>query len=195
MVKLFSNFDTEAPTRNYAEAVQEFGFDKVIFLRRHKLYFVLYTLIPAGIALVLIWFLIYSMILSSYATGEWEIALHHSTQIIVVLLVLYLMLLARSRYFNYTLDYTIITPTYISSYNQKWIFSREIRTIEPGKIKTIDFSSKGIINSLFNFGKVIILLEGDELGQWEIRIDFICNPEWVKEWIQNLTKDIMHHEE
>jgi hypothetical protein len=54
MVKILSNFDTEAPTKNYAEAVQEYGFDKVVFLRRHKLYFIMYTFIPVGVAILLL---------------------------------------------------------------------------------------------------------------------------------------------
>ena len=61
MVKLLSNFDTKAPAKNYAEAVQEFGFDKVVFLRRHKLYFVLYTLIPVWTAVIMMGIMIISM--------------------------------------------------------------------------------------------------------------------------------------
>jgi hypothetical protein len=61
MVKVLSNFDTKSPTKNYAIAVQEFGFDKVIFLRRHKLYFILYTLTPVVVAVLLIALLIISM--------------------------------------------------------------------------------------------------------------------------------------
>ncbi len=70
------------------------------------------------------------------------------------------------------------------------IFSRDIRTVEPSKIKTIDFLSKWVINSLFNFGKIVILLEWDDMGQGEIVMDFIHDPEWVKEGILALTQGI-----
>ena len=188
MVKLLSNFDTKAPAKNYAEAVQEFGFDKVVFLRRHKLYFVLYTLIPVWTAVIMMGIMIISMMYTgSVETWLWNFVAQRSVQIILILLVIYMLLLARARYFNYILDYTVVTPTYISSYNQTWIFSRKIRTIEPSKIKTIDFSSKWIINSIFNFWDIIILLEWDELWQWEINISFIANPEDIKEKIKDLT--------
>ena len=188
MVKLLSNFDTKAPAKNYAEAVQEFGFDKVVFLRRHKLYFILYTLIPVWTAVLLMGIMIVSIIYTwSIETWFWIFVAQRSVQIILILLVIYLLLLARARYFNYILDYTVVTPTYISSYNQTWLFSRKIRTIEPSKIKTIDFSSKWLINSVFNFWDIIILLEWDELWQWEINISFIANPEAVKERIKDLT--------
>lgn len=188
MVKLLSNFDTKAPAKNYAEAVQEFGFDKVVFLRRHKLYFILYTLIPVWTAVAMMGIMVISMMYTgSIETWLWNFVAQRSVQIILILLVIYLLLLARARYFNYILDYTVVTPTYISSYNQTWIFSRKIRTLEPSKIKTIDFTSKWIINSMFNFGDIIILLEWDDLWQWEIRIDFIANPEDIKEKIKDLT--------
>ncbi len=188
MVRFLSNFDTKAPAKNYAEAVQEFGFDKVVFLRRHKLYFILYTLIPVWTSVVMMIILILSMInTGSIETWLWSFVAQRSVQIVLTLLVLYLLLLARARYFNYILDYTVVTPTYISSYNQSGVFSRKIRTLEPSKIKTIDFSSKWVINSIFNFWDIIILLEWDELWQWEIRIDFIANPEEVKEKIKDLT--------
>lgn len=188
MVKLLSNFDTEAPTKNYAEEVQKFWFDKVLFLRRHRLYLILYTFIPAWTACLLIGIMIYSLIVVWQNKADWIIALHRSTQIVLSLFSIYLILLARSRYFNYKLDYTIITPDQISSYNQTGLFSRKIRTIEPEKIKTIDFSSKWIINSIFNFWSIAILLEWDEMSQWEIHLDFIENPVWVKEAIIRITQ-------
>lgn len=187
MVRFLSNFDTKAPAKNYAEAVQEFGFDKVVFLRRHKLYFILYTLIPVWTAVAMMIAMVVSIINTNSEWWTWTLIAHRGVQVILILLVIYLLLLAWARYFNYILDYTVVTPTYISSYNQTWIFSRKIRTIEPSKIKTIDFSSKGIINSIFNFGDIIILLEWDEMWQWEINISFIANPEAVKERIKDLT--------
>lgn len=107
-------------------------------------------------------------------------------QAIWVFLALYLVGVSRLNYFNYTLDYTIITPGYISAYNQKWIFAREIRTVEPEKIKTINFISTGFINSLFNFGEVYVLLEWEEVWRWEISINYIYKPEVVKNKILQL---------
>ncbi len=189
MVKLLSNFDTQAPTKNYAEAVQEHGFDKVVFLRRHKLYFILYTVMPVAFSIVLLVWLFYSLSITSSVNGIWWVATQRSVQIILLLLAIYLLIIWWARYFNYILDYTIITPQQISSYNQTWLFSRKIRTIEPEKIKTIDFSSKGFINSVFNFWAVSILLEWDEMWQWEIHLDFIANPEAVKASIRRITQN------
>ena len=190
MVRLLSNFDTKAPTKHYSDAVHEYWFDKVLFLRRHKLYFILYTMIPAGVAIILLIALIYSMAVTTSVEewGIWQFVAQRSTQVILRLLGIYLILMAWARYFNYVLDYTIITPKQISSYNQTGLFSRKIRTIEPEKIKTIDFSSKWLINSIFNFGEVSILLEWDETWQWEIHLDFIANPEDVKQSIRMITQ-------
>ncbi len=189
MVKLFSNFDTSAPTKNYAAAVHEFGFDKVVFLRRHKLYFYLYTVIPAVTAIILMILVITSFFrLDNKTAQQWNILANNALQLITLLVIFYMILLAWARYFNYTLDYTIITPTYISAYDQQGIFNRKIITIEPSKIKTINFSSRGVINSLFNFGNIDILLEWDDKWNWEIIMNFIYDPEWVKRKIQELTE-------
>lgn len=192
MVKLFSNFDTQAPTKNYAAAVQEFSFDKVVFLRRHRLYFFFYTVLPSLLAG---WLLITGIITHIvYAKAEKNMQhvfiTNDFVQIIGALIIFYLLLFARSKYFNYTLDYTIITPSYISSYDQQGFFNRNITTIEPSKIKTVNFSSRGLINSFFNFGKVDILLEGDDEWKGEIIIDYIYDPETVKKKIIQLLEDI-----
>jgi len=182
MVRIFSNFDTQAPTKNYAQAVREFGFDKVVFLRRHVLYFTIYVILPTiiSLALIVVWTLY-----AFFSSGSADIF----SEIIVFLIALYFAIVALSRYFNYTLDYTIITPGYISSYNQKGILNREIITIEPEKIKTITFSSNWFVNSVFNFWSVTILLEWDNANNGEIYMDFIHKPEQVKESILRITDE------
>lgn len=186
MVKIFSNFDTTAPTKNYARAVQEFGFDRVVFLRRHKLYFILYTILPAFIWLAIIGLFFFTLGAMPTQSSIIGLFFFHTLQTIGILFSLYLILTSWANYFNYTLDYTIITPWYISAYNQKWLFTREIRTVEPEKIKTINFLSTWIINSLFNFGEVYVLLEGEEVGRGEISINYIYKPEAVKNKILQL---------
>lgn len=183
MVKIFSNFDTMSPSKNYAKAVQDFWYDKVIFVRRHKLYLILYSIIPlaAGIALI---------VLSALLSWSRRISLttntQHVLQVIIILIAIYCLLLSLSKYFNYLLDYTIVTPVYLGSYNQIGLFSRDVKTIEPMKIKSIDFSSDGVINSIFDFWKIIILLEGDDEGQGEIILDFIHKPEAITDGIKQL---------
>lgn len=188
MVKIFSNFDTAAPTKNYADAVQLYWCDKVIFLRRHKLYFFLHTIVPGFFAAVLLSCIVGMVILLPHQTNNDDRNVFYLIiESLLFLISIYLIIIARSRYFNYTLDYTIITPTTIASYDQTWLLTRKITTVDTDKIKTINFSSKWLINSIFNFGNIEILLEWDDEWRWEIIIDFIYNPEGIKEQIILLT--------
>ncbi len=60
-MKILSNFDTGAPLAAYQKALAEFGADKVLFFRRHRIYltfFVVLPLIGAGLMIIvafLVW--------------------------------------------------------------------------------------------------------------------------------------------
>lgn len=84
---------------------------------------------------------------------------------------------------NFEMDFVIIAPDHISTYNQSWIFKRESKTIWVDKIKSIQANKKGLIRSIFDFGEVIILTEGDEVGRGEIRLKFIPKPDTIRKKI------------
>ena len=46
-MKIFSNFDTHAPLEAYKKALAEYGADKVIFVRRHRIYLTFFIVLPA----------------------------------------------------------------------------------------------------------------------------------------------------
>lgn len=177
MVKLFSNFDTKAPTKNYAEAVQTYGFDKVIFVRRHKLYLRLYSILPA---LIWVGFFLLWLIPFLLQTDREEKVIFIILQIVAMVIAFVILFYALGKYLNYTLDYIIITPDYVAEYNQSWLLKRKTITIEISKIKTINFSSWWLLRSLFNFWRVDILLEWDEWGRWDLTIEYVYNPEDLK---------------
>ena len=84
-------------------------------------------------------------------------------------------------YINYLLDYTIITPRLIMSYNQTGIFKRQVRTIDTDKIKAITVSGKTIWQSLFNYGSVVFLSEGDDDDYGDIVLHFLQNPNALRD--------------
>ena len=45
-MKIFSNFDTQAPLEHYQKALAEYGADKVIFVRRHRIYLLFFVTLP-----------------------------------------------------------------------------------------------------------------------------------------------------
>lgn len=178
MVKVLSNFDTKAPTKNYANAVQEYGFDNVVFVRRYGIYLLLHVFVPIFISIISSIWAVYFFI---QTWDEWiSRLLDYAGGAFLSVVTITLLVFALARYLNYLLDYTIITPEYVAEYNQSGIFQRTITTIEIDKIKTINFTSSGILWSLFNYWKVDILLEWDESWRGDLTIEFVFNPEEIK---------------
>ncbi len=178
MVKVFSNFDTKAPIKNYANAVQEYGFDRVVFVRRYGIYLLLHVFIPIIIAIISCLWSIH-FFLQTWKEGVSSL-INNATGVFLAVVTIVFLFFALARYLNYLLDYTIITPEFVAEYNQSGILHRTITTIEIDKIKTINFSSGGLLWSLFNYWRVDILLEWDESGRGDLTIDFVFNPEEIK---------------
>ena len=178
MVKVLSNFDTKAPIKNYANAVQEYGFDRVVFVRRYKIYLLIHVFLPVFVACIATLASIFFFLRTGDAGAARLIDI--AAGILLSVITLTLLFFALARYLNYLLDYTIITPEYVAEYNQSGILHRTTTTIEIDKIKTINFSSGGFLWSLFNYWMVDILLEWDESGRGDLTIDFVFNPEEIK---------------
>jgi len=184
-MKILSNFDTHAPLEDYKKAIDEFGPDKVIFIRRHKIYLTFYVVLPfVGIALMML-VLFFSR---GYLTNDLFGSVLSNTLFFWVFLILFLIIGVHGlfNYINYLLDYTIITPSIITFYNQTGIFKREIDTIETIKIKSVVVSENSLLESLFNYGALTILSEGDEADAGDITLHFIHRAPQMKEQIMHL---------
>jgi uncharacterized membrane protein YdbT with pleckstrin-like domain len=77
------------------------------------------------------------------------------TVIIVALMVFRLGKL----YIDYTMDFTIVTPEQIITYDQTFVLNRNVRTMQTSKIKTVSISKNGLLYSLFDNGDISFLSE------------------------------------
>jgi len=98
---------------------------------------------------------------------------------------LFLYLIWKTLYvlINFEMDFVIITPKYINTYDQTWLFRRESKTIGVEKIKSIQTKKKGIIRSFFNFWEIIILTEGEENWWGEVHLKYIPYPDKIRQRI------------
>lgn len=175
-MKIFSNFDTKLPLLTYQKALHEYGADKVLFVRRHRIYLLLYVTLPS--------IAIGCVVIASFFVWQMFASLYIANIIFTVLFgLLSLMALFRIiiNYVNYLLDFTVITPRLITSYNQTGIFKRQARTIDTDKIKAITVSGKSIWQSVFNYGSVVFLSEGDDDDYGDIVLHFLKNPNALKD--------------
>ena len=76
------------------------------------------------------------------------------------------------------MDFCIITPKELVSYNQSWFFDRHTEIIDTEKVKTINKISQGFFGSIFNFANIVFLSEWD-METWDISLNFVENPEEV----------------
>jgi uncharacterized membrane protein YdbT with pleckstrin-like domain len=190
-MKIFSNFDTRAPLESYKLALAEFGADKVIFVRRDRIYLTFFVVLPS----VVVWLILVTafLIRLNVFNGTF-LGLVGNIVFSVIFVIIAIMVLIRiiMNYINYLLDYTIITPHLITSYNQTGLFKRQIRTIDTDKIKAITVSSKSFWQSLFNYWSVVFLSEWDEEDYGDIVLHFLNDPNRLKDEVVrviNLERD------
>ncbi len=185
-MKILSNFDTEFKERLYKQMIEKYGKDKVILITRDKIFLYMYILIP--LVLYLMW-LMFLIIIGffwdwwQFNNIKWWIILFF----IVFTFVPFVYKIVK-RLIDYYMDFAIITPKEIVSYNQSWIFSRDSRAIDVDKIKTVSVDKKGFLKSLFNFWSIIFLSEWDDSGHWDIKLDFVHDPDVVRKKIVEIVE-------
>jgi len=80
-------------------------------------------------------------------------------------------------YIEYKMDFAIVTPKLLITYDQQWIFRRFIKTINAENIKTISVERTGFFYSIFNNWDLTFLSEWSELEHWEITLHYLYKPE------------------
>lgn len=80
------------------------------------------------------------------------------------------------KWIDYEMDYAIVTPDEVTFHNQSGFFDRDVRTIETEKIKTVKVSKHGLWKSLFNYGSLIVITEGDDSGT-DIELYYVTDPD------------------
>jgi hypothetical protein len=111
----------------------------------------------------------------------------------IFMLLLYWLILLMSSvtkyYIDYKMDFSIVTPEYLTRYNQTWLFKRDIKSSYVRNIKTITIVKNSFLYNVFNNWNLIFLSEGDrEKGDWEILLHYISNPEEKKKEITRIMK-------
>lgn len=101
--------------------------------------------------------------------------------IILSIIALFTLVKTTANYINYLLDYTIVTPRLIISYNQTGLFQRQVRTLDTDKVKAITVSGKNMFQSIFNYWSVVFLSEGDDNDYGDITLRFLKSPNKLRE--------------
>lgn len=173
-MKLLSSFDTELSHRLLKEDAERYWKDKVLLVFRDKIFLIFTVIIPIIVYLatfiwaIIIWFLL------DYESFYW-----YSLLFIFVVSFFVVWWKILKLFIDYHMDFAVVNPKQIKNYNQTWLFSREARTLDTFKLKTVSVNKKWIIRSIFNFWALRFLSEWDNVA-WDIELKFISNPDKVK---------------
>ena len=174
-MKIFSNFDTELKKNDYQKAVAQYGKQNVLLLSRSSIFRLFFVALPA------VW---WTALFGSFAfvvfyrqtTGLDSLTASICYRAIGILYVLAEVYPIKN-YIDYTMDYTIVTPDEVSFHNQSGIFSSNQIVLNAVVIKSVNFEQKGFIKSVFNFGDINFVGEGEQRGA--VNLYYIHNPEFI----------------
>lgn len=186
MVKIFSNFDTQLYPTLLLEKQQEFGTDSVLGVRRWYVFFLLEILPVINLMILIIvaiWIVTFFVDTSDILPYSVLLGIQIALTVIVVLRLLPSI---AKQYMDYKLDFAIITPIELISYNQSNLFTRSSKTIKTNNIKTVSLDKSGIFKSIFNYGTLIFLSEWDEAGKGELDMFYVSKPEEVKNEVSRI---------
>ena len=183
-MKILSNFDTRFDDDCVDEACAEYGKDNISFIRRDRIYIIFKIVFPTigrlTISLVLV--------ILAYGSGLGR-ALWYFFQVFIRLIVcitwLYLLVKVTIKLIDFYMDFTIITPRQITSYDQSGLFSRNTRSLDIDKIKSVRVYEQWIIRSLFNYGTIVFFSEWDDQSG-DITLNYISNPTKVAKRLEEI---------
>jgi hypothetical protein len=147
----------------YDSSVEKYGPDKVIVVRRDPIYLWFKIIIPS-----LFWFGIIGLFL--WYSTKISFGLSQNTIMFARLLLLLIVGIIRlfkisHKLIDYYMDFCIITPVQITSYDQCGIFRRSSRSLDINNIRSIDVDKDWLLNSIFNYGTIIFFSELDVIHQ------------------------------
>jgi len=186
-MKIFSNFDTQLDDRLFVKAKEEFWDDCVLFVRRDRIYLILRVFMP-----LMFWFLLMVLILlslGSYMSGSgfFSVVLARTVRGGIVWSLLWLGRHCVVKLIDYYMDYTIVTPEWVTQYDQSGILERSTRALDITKVKTVSVKKKWLLCSVFNFWAIVFFSEGDS-DHWDIKLNFITDPIKLRDSIQSIVK-------
>lgn len=188
-MKFLSSFDSELEKKVVQECFDEYWQDNVFVIHRDYIFFLFHVMFPSifFIILMILW-LILGAVISSFL--DWEIELSILWWFFILAFIISFFMVwwkVLKLYIDYKMDFTVVTPEKIVTYNQTWFFNRGSRSIDTEKIKTITVDKNWIMKSIFNYWTIIILTEWDtENG--DVTLYYVHNPDIVQKRISDLVE-------
>ncbi len=166
-----SNPDHQSTPQDAKKELRE-ELPKKIIYRAHWAFFVNLAYRPVLIFLVFLFFLI------AGKEENWPIIAYPGIVPICLIVMVCMFLWIVYSFFDWINDLYIIEPDSVKDINKKPFAKKDINIAMMGKIQSVRFRKKGIIQLLLNFGTLVIVV-----GESEVDFDFVPEPEKVQQLI------------
>jgi hypothetical protein len=171
-MKIFSNFDSNYKRKIVASYVEEYWSENILVINRSKLFAWLYIYIPIIVYTITAGLIIYAVL------KRVDMSLIRRTiWLIVVGSWIFSMFPIIKKYIDFKLDFWVITPKWVFSYNQRGILSRNMTSLNVQNIRSIIVNRAWLLYSIFNNGEIIVLSEGSDNNKGEAVFNYVHNPE------------------
>jgi len=196
---VFSTFDPKFQGQIFQKSIEEYWEDKVIHIRKSKLFLWRYVILPFLLRFLTFVAVITVIILLIPERLVWLIV----TLCGVVLCAWIMPLLKILKYcFDYYMDFSIITPQSFIMYDQTWLFKRTSKVIDLIHIRSVSVEKSWFIDSIFNNWNIVVLSEWSDMsGSRESKTDpgkiyfrYVKNPEYYTDRIQNMLKEANYND-
>jgi len=171
-MRIFSNFDTKLKKRSLTRYQEQYGKENVVFLSKSylfgfvKVFLPLYSLLFVFIVLFIFLYIYFGIgvVLSIWLPMLWITLLFVAKWLI-------------KNYIEYVMDFSIVTPNLLITYDQQGVLNRYVRTINAVSIKTISVVKEWLLYSFFNNWDLVFLSEGWDIENGETVLHYIYKPE------------------
>lgn len=183
MAGLLGSFNPDHKQQEVQKYQKKYGKDNIHLITRSKLFLTMKILIPLTFYII-IYIGIIVAIWYVYDGDPTTIA--YSAIIGLLFVCVLFMIVHLKRLIDYLMDFIVVTPSKVISFNQKGIRKRSNMTIEANKIKSISIMYRNRLFSIFNNGDIKFLSEGDANNGWEIQAFYVSNPQKTKDIIYKI---------
>lgn len=190
-MKIFSNFDTKWKSEAYNEMVEKYWKKNVLILHKSLLFLSLKVLLPLIWGFVVL-FVLWALLFFNLDEDLQEVRIAWTFFMLCVYTFLIWITQVVKYYIDYKMDFSLVTPEYLTRYNQTGFFRRDIKSSYVRNIKTISITKNDTLYNIFDNGNLIFLSEWDrgweDWKEWEIVLHYIKDPEAKKKEIIRIMK-------
>lgn len=190
-MKILSNFDTQLQKKVFEEAVKEHWAENVLLVKKSRFLFLFQILLPLMILIVVLTLIRFLFQNSKEDLGDYTM---YGFWILAALITMTQVPSLFQSLIDYYMDFIILTPELVTFYNQSGIFNKSSESLESNKIKAVNFSKRGLLQSIADYGEIIFLSEwADPRG--DIVFDYARSPEQLQKKARRILSHLSesHH--